>query len=156
MTVDFPGNVGANVHISWLDPQKVRRMTVVGSEKMVVYDDVSADARVTVYDKGVSGPRRCASGAESLGTYETFGQFQLLHRAGDVLIPTVEFTEPLHLECQHFVDCIRSGEVPLASGENGLQVVRVLEAAQRSLMNDGAAEPVGPNGASIAPALSSD
>ncbi|HEU4572435.1 MAG TPA: Gfo/Idh/MocA family oxidoreductase, partial [Candidatus Limnocylindrales bacterium] len=100
MTLDFPNGVGANVHISWLDPLKVRRMTVVGTEKMVVYDDVSSDARITLYDKGVSrkpagngGPR------QSLGSYETFGEFQLLLRAGDVLIPTFAFPEPLGVEC---------------------------------------------------------
>lgn len=125
---------------------------------MVVYDDVSVDARITVYDKGIS---RTAvgtpkGGARSLGSYETFGEFQLLLRAGDVLIPKVNFAEPLRLECQHFVDCIRSGEVPVTGGQSGLTVVRVLEAAQRSLENAGAAEaitplpsfvePVGPGG----------
>ena len=128
VTADFPGNIGANIHISWLDPQKVRLMTVVGSRKMVVYDDTNADARVVVYDKGVDSVP-----ATGLGTFETFGQFQLLHRAGDVLIPAVDFTEPLLLETQHFVDCIRDGTRPLTDGESGLAVVRALEAAQRSL-----------------------
>jgi predicted dehydrogenase len=142
MTFDFPDQVGANVHISWLDPLKVRRMTVVGSEKMVVYDDVSADARITVYDKGVS---RTARGkrpdvAESLGSYETFSEFQTLLRAGDVLIPKIDFSEPLIAECQHFLDSVRSGEAPLTDGHNGRRVVRVLEAAQRSLTNGGGAE----------------
>lgn len=139
MTLDFPNQVGANVHISWLDPFKIRRMTVVGSEKMIVYDDVSADARITIYDKGVSRTRK-ADAQISLGTYETFAEFQLLLRAGDVLIPKVDFTEPLLLECQHFVDCIRSGERPLTDGESGLRVVRVLEAAQASMAADGAAQ----------------
>ena len=93
MTLDFPNHVGANVHISWLDPFKIRRMTVVGSEKMIVYDDVSADARITIYDKGVTRTRRPDTQI-SLGSYETFAEFQLLQRAGDVLIPKVEFTEP--------------------------------------------------------------
>lgn len=137
MTMDFPNGVGANVHISWLDPFKIRRMTVVGSEKMIVYDDVSADARITIYDKGVARTRRPGAQA-SLGSYETFGEFQLLLRAGDVLIPKVEFTEPLLAECQHFIDCIRTGERPLTDGESGLAVVRVLEAAQRSLSAGGA------------------
>jgi predicted dehydrogenase len=142
MTLDFPNGVGANVHISWLDPFKIRRMTVVGSEKMIVYDDVSADARITIYDKGVARTRRPESQA-SLGSYETFAEFQLLLRAGDVLIPKVEFTEPLLLECQEFVDCIRSGEKPLTDGASGLHVVRVLEAAQASIAADGAAVGVG-------------
>lgn len=132
MSMVFPGGIGANVHISWLDPLKVRRMTVVGSEKMVVYDDVSADAKITVFDRGVT--KRLVDRAEaSLGSYESFGEFQLLLRAGDVLIPKIDFTEPLQAECQHFVDCIRSGETPLADGRKGLQVVRALERAQQSL-----------------------
>ena len=142
MTLDFPNNVGANVHISWLDPLKVRRMTVVGTRKMVVYDDVSADARITVYDKGVSRTVVAPSADQQpcLGSYETFGEFQLLLRAGDVVIPKVDFVEPLRLECEHFIDCITSGARPLTDGVDGLRVVRVLEAAQRSLANAGAPE----------------
>jgi predicted dehydrogenase len=132
MNLDFPGNVGANVHISWLDPLKVRRMTVVGAEKMVVYDDVSADAKVVVYDRGVTKQLRDRADA-SLGTYRSYGEFQLLLRAGDVLIPKIDFKEPLLRECQHFVDSIRTGSPPLADGRQGLMVVRALEAAQRSL-----------------------
>jgi predicted dehydrogenase len=144
MTLDYPNQVGANVHISWLDPLKVRQMTVVGSKKMVVYDDVSTDARITVYDKGVSRTRREGPGVgESLGTFETFAEFQLLLRAGDVLIPKVDFTEPLRVESQHFVDSIRNGTTPLTDGRHGLRVVRVLEAAQRSLANAGEPEPIG-------------
>ncbi len=143
MTLDFPNHVGANVHISWLDPFKIRRMTVVGSEKMIVYDDVSADARITIYDKGVARTRR-PDAQVSLGSYETFAEFQLLHRAGDILIPKIEFTEPLLLECQHFVDCIRSGERPLTDGESGLNIVNVLEAAQASMDAGGAARMLAP------------
>jgi predicted dehydrogenase len=130
MTLDFPGGVGANVHISWLDPNKVRRMTVVGSHKMVVYDDVSANARITVYDKGVA---KKPDARPSLGRYETFGEFQLLLRAGDVLIPKIDFVEPLKKECMHFVECIRTKQRPLTDGYDGLRVVRVLEAAQQNI-----------------------
>ncbi len=137
MTMDYPGGVGANVHISWLDPHKVRRMTIVGSEKMVVYDDVSTEARLSVYDKGVYRKRNPSDSADpmsdSLGTYETFGEFQLLLRAGDVLIPKLDFIEPLKVECQHFVDCIVGGQRPLTDGYDGLRVVETLEAAQASL-----------------------
>ena len=153
MTLDFPGGVGANVHISWLDPNKVRRMTVVGSEKMVVYDDVNPDAKIAVYDKGVTKkPNRSArltTGASttlstgvstalntsgpSLGRYESFGEFQLLLRAGDVLIPKLNFVEPLKVECQHFVECIRSGQRPMTDGYDGLRVVEALEAAQQAM-----------------------
>jgi predicted dehydrogenase len=131
MTLDYPGGIGANVHISWLDPLKVRRMTIVGSEKMIVYDDVSADAKLTLYDRGVT--KKQLDDANGPGSYRTYGEFQLLLRAGDVLIPKLEFTEPLKLECQHFVDCIRSGETPRSDGRQGLRVVRALEAAQRSM-----------------------
>jgi predicted dehydrogenase len=137
VTADYPGGIGANIHISWLDPQKVRLMTVVGSRKMVVYDDTNPDARVTVYDKGVS-----RVGQSGLGTFETFGQFQLLHRAGDVLIPKVDFNEPLQVECQHFVECIRDGSVPLTDGAAGLSVVKALEAAQRSMESGGQPVPL--------------
>lgn len=131
MTLSFPGGVGANVHISWLDPNKVRRMTVVGSHKMIVYDDVSADAKIVVYDKGVAKkPNKARS---SLGHYETFGEFQLLLRAGDVLIPRLDFVEPLRVECTHFVECIRTKQRPLTDGYDGLRVVRALEAAQRDV-----------------------
>ena len=130
VTLDFPNGVGANVHISWLDPNKVRRMTVVGSRKMVVYDDVSPDAKIVVYDKGVT---KKPNAGQSLGRYETFGEFQLLLRAGDVVIPKLDFVEPLKVECQHFVECIRTGQRPLTDGHNGLQVVQALEAASATL-----------------------
>lgn len=147
MTLDFPGGVAANVHISWLDPNKVRRMTVVGSEKMVVYDDVNANARIMLCDKGIAREPPISSSAgngdTSLGRYETFGEFQLLVRAGDILIPKLDFVEPLRLECQHFVDCIRTGQKPLTDGYDGLRVVEVLEAAQRSLTLDSLSVAVG-------------
>jgi predicted dehydrogenase len=116
-------------------------MTVVGSKKMIVYDDVSADARITIYDKGVARTRRSTDDGPP-GSYETFGEFQLLLRAGDVLIPKVDFVEPLKVECQHFVDCITSGERPLTDGRSGLRVVRALEAAQASMDAGGAAQSV--------------
>ena len=132
LNMEYPEGILASVHISWLDPLKVRRMTIVGSEKMVVYDDVSADAKVTVYDRGVT--KKLIDQTEaSLGSYRTYGEFQLLLRAGDVLIPKLDFVEPLKIECQHFVDCIRTGQTPVSDGRQGLWVVRALEAAQRSL-----------------------
>jgi predicted dehydrogenase len=145
LTLDFPGNVGAHVHISWLDPRKIRRMTVVGSEKMVVYDDVDADTRIMLYDKGVTKkPSQSAPPAAnlSLGRYETFGEFQLLMRAGDVLIPKLNFVEPLKLECQHFIECIQSGQRPITDGYDGLRVVEALEAAQQSLAQNGLSIPI--------------
>lgn len=135
LSLDYPDGVGAHVHISWLDPCKVRRMTVVGSQKMIVYDDVNLDARITIYDKGVTKaplPGE-ATAPSSLGRYETFSEFQLLLRAGDVVIPKVDFVEPLKLELEHFVECIQTGRVPDTDGRRGIEIVRALEAAQRSL-----------------------
>ena len=104
---------------------------------MVVYDDASADARLVIYDKGVTkkarAPGTSNDNGNSMGQYEDFGEFQLLLRAGDVLIPKVDFVEPLKRECQHFVECVRTGQRPLTDGYDGLKVVKVLEAAQLSL-----------------------
>ncbi len=130
MNLDFPGNVSAHIHISWLDPNKVRKTTVVGSKKMIVYDDLASDAKITVYDKGVE--------KKSFGEFKTFGDFQLLLRAGDMHIPKIDFIEPLKVECSHFVECIEKGKKPLTDGFDGLRVVRVLEAAQKSLKNNSA------------------
>jgi predicted dehydrogenase len=146
MNLEYPDGIGANVHISWLDPHKTRRMTIVGSEKMVMYDDVSADSRIVIYDKGVTKKRTIAASSSanhiSLGQYETFGEFQLLLRAGDVLIPKLDFVEPLKLECQHFIDCIRTGQTPMTDGYDGLRVVQALEAAQFSLMQHDSILPI--------------
>ena len=105
----------------------------MGRRKRVVYDDMSADAKIVVYDKGVT---RHSPTPTSLGSYESFGEFQLLLRAGDVLIPKIDFVEPLQLECQHFAECIRHGARPLSDGHNGLQVVEILEAVDRAMRGD--------------------
>jgi len=136
--MDFPGSTAAHVHLSWLDPGKIRKMTLVGSRKMVVYDDVSTDAKIQVFDKGVD--RISSPDAESFGS---FGEFQLLIRAGDVHVPKIAATEPLKLECQHFADCIANGAAPRTDGRHGRQVVQVLEAAEKSLKSGGAAVEVG-------------
>jgi predicted dehydrogenase len=115
-------DVCANIHVSWLDPYKVRRVTVVGSKKMVVYNDLAADERIRVHDKGVSH--------ESDGN-DT--QPPMSYRYGDVISPYFTVNEPLKVEDQHFTDCVISGERPQTDGESGLAVVEVLEAAQRSL-----------------------
>ncbi len=107
-------------------------MTLVGSKKMLVYDDVSLEASIRVYDKGI------AQLDEYLRTPESFAEFQFQIRTGDLVIPTLQFSEPLRNECQHFIECIQKGQKPLSDGWNGLRVVRVLEAAERSLSKDGA------------------
>ena len=128
-TVFFDGGQIAHVHTSWLDPHKVRKVTVVGSKKMAVIDDVEGVEKVRLYDKGVDlapGERRYVDYAEAMSI-----------RSGDIHIPKIDMREPLRLECQHFVDSIRDGTRPRSDGNNGLMVVRILDAAQRSLKNDG-------------------
>ncbi|MBP8292357.1 MAG: Gfo/Idh/MocA family oxidoreductase [Caldilineaceae bacterium] len=127
LTLFFPGNVICHIHASWLDPSKTREMTVVGSRKMIVYDDVSTEGKVRVYDKG----------AFRKGDV-TYGDFQYKLHSGDILIPRLDMREPLQEECAHFVACVRSGARPLTDGENGLRVLRVLSASQLSLESDGA------------------
>ena len=126
-TLTFPNNIIANMQVSWLDPLKVRDMVVVGSKKMVVYDDVDNEGKVKVYDKG----------ADKLVSAQNFGEYQIKLRAGDVLIPKLSMYEPLKKECEHFIKCIKENKTPLTDGRNGLRVVRVLAAAQESLKNYG-------------------
>lgn len=131
MNLTFPGNVLGHVQASWLDPSKVRRMTIVGSTRMIVYDDVADEGKVKIYDKGVYRK-----------TDDHYGEFQYKVHSGDIYIPKIEMTEPLRAECAHFIECIQEGKTPRTDGRNGLRVVQVLEAAQRSLDQGGAAVPV--------------
>jgi predicted dehydrogenase len=128
MALQFPNDIMAHVHVSWLEPCKVRRVTLVGDQKMVVYNDVSAEEKIKIYDKGVSIP----------SSTTTFAEFQLSYRYGDVVSPRVTWQEPLHLECKHFLECINSGVAPQSDGWSGLQVVRILERANQSLAMGGA------------------
>jgi predicted dehydrogenase len=127
LTLEFGASLMANVIVSWLDPRKVREMTIVGNRKMLVYDDVSANEKIRIYDKGVDGPRR----------YDSFGEFQYSYRYGDIVTPLLKEHEPLRAECSHFVECIRLGQEPRSSGQVGARVTRVLEAAQLSLRQGG-------------------
>lgn len=131
-TLEYPNGVGAHLHLGWLDPRKVRLMTLVGSKKMLVYDDVSLDAKIQIYDKGISELHGFIEGTES------FAEFQFQLRVGDLVIPALQFGEPLNAECQHFIDCVQNGKRPMTDGLSGLKVVKVLEAAERSLKRDGA------------------
>jgi predicted dehydrogenase len=123
----FPNEVHASIHLSWLDPKKVRRMTIVGSRKMAVYDDLETLEKIRIYDKGVNAPPHTSG----------FGEFQLSYRYGNITIPHLPSAEPLQIECDHFLQCIKAASVPLTDGSNGLAVVRVLEAAQASLTDGG-------------------
>ncbi|HIG53992.1 MAG TPA: Gfo/Idh/MocA family oxidoreductase [Candidatus Handelsmanbacteria bacterium] len=133
LNMQFADGVAVHIHVSWLDPGKVRRTTIVGSEKMIVYDDASTEAKIQLFDKGIDH-----QGKEgSLGDFDSFGKFQLIQRAGDVLIPRIDFAEPLRVECEHFAECVGEGRRPITDGANGLRVVKILEAATRSLAEDG-------------------
>jgi predicted dehydrogenase len=115
----FPSGIAAHLHLSWLDPHKERRFTLVGSKRMATFDDMDPERKVTVYDKGFDEK------ADTYGEYIT--------RSGDIWSPRVPNDEPLRLECEHFVACVREGRTPLSDGESGLRVVRVLEGLQQSL-----------------------
>jgi predicted dehydrogenase len=123
----FPSGLAAHLHLSWLDPHKERRFTVVGSRKMATFDDMDLERKVTVYDKGFD---------ERVGSY---GEY--ITRSGDIWSPRIPAVEPLRVECEHFIAAIRDGVPPRSDGESGLRVVRVLEALQRSL--DGSAREAG-------------
>ena len=133
----FPGGKMAHVHVSWLDPHKLRKFTVVGSRKMVVFDDMEASEKIRVYDKGVD---------RGAGEIVSYGD-ALTVRSGDILIPKLSLQEPLTIECKHFVECVRTRTQPLTNGEDGLRVVKVLAAAQASLEAGGAPVPVASIGA---------
>jgi len=115
----FPSGLAAHLHLSWLDPHKERRFTVVGSRKMATFDDMELEQKLTVYDKGFDED------------FSSYGEY--IARSGDTFSPRVPNDEPLRIECKHFVDCVREGATPRSDGESGLRVVRVLEELQRSL-----------------------
>jgi predicted dehydrogenase len=115
----FPSGVVAHLHLSWLDPHKERRITVVGAGRMATFDDMLIEGKLTIYDKGFDEDTR------SWGEY--------IARSGDTFSPRIPNLEPLRIECEHFVECVRTGATPRSDGHSGLRVVRVLEALQRSL-----------------------
>ncbi len=138
-----PGTAGppaAQVHVSWLDPRKVREVVVVGTRKMVVFDDVNLDQQVQVYDKGVEwvGPDGNGRPAGRWDQFESYGEYQLLMRSGDLVVPRLRQAEPLREETAHFLDCIHQGSQPLSDGINGWEVVKVLAAASASMAAGGA------------------
>ncbi len=136
LSLGFSGGVRAHAHVSWLDPHKVRRVTVVGSKKMIEFDDMEPQEKVRVYDKGV----------DRSGEFGTYGEFLTL-RDGDIHIPDIPMMEPLARECAHFVECIETGKTPVSDGRNGLLVTRVLDAGLRSLKEGGTPVMVGGKGA---------
>ena len=131
LTLRFPDGALAHCHVSWLDPHKIRKFTVVGSKKMAVFDDMEPSEKIRIYDKGV----------DHHFDFSSFADFLSL-RFGDIQIPRIEMREPLLLECQHFLECIEGGKRPLSDGENGLAVLEVIEAAERSLKEKGRPTPI--------------
>jgi predicted dehydrogenase len=127
VNLKFRSGVSAQIQVSWLDPRKERRLTIVGSQKMVEFDDVNPVEKLRIYDKGFDRPP----------AFTEYAQF-LSIRNGDIHIPQIPMVEPLEVECRHFIECVAEGKRPLTDGASALCVVRVLEAAQKSLENGGA------------------
>lgn len=137
----FADNVRASVHVSWLDPNKVRRTTVVGSRKMAVYDDM-AEGKIAIYDKGIDYYK--PEMAFDQPTPE-----RLVYRTGDVLLPRIQSTEPLRRQAEHFIECVRTGATPKTGVRNAREVVSVLEAAKTSMRSQGSLVSVAYNAAMV-------
>lgn len=144
MYLNFRKNRCAFIQNSWLDPKKVRQMTVVGSRRMIVYDDTEPLEKLKIYDARVEVPPH----------YDSFAEFTYSYHYGDAYVPYIKQDEPLKLECQHFLECIHEGGTPMTSGRHGLEVVRILEASGISLKQHGAA--VALNGVTVTPARNGD
>ncbi|MCS6804442.1 MAG: Gfo/Idh/MocA family oxidoreductase [Acidobacteriota bacterium] len=141
ISMQYPNDIIANIHVSWLDPKKVREITIVGDKKMVTWDDLSLSGPVRIYDNQiVSHPY-----------YHDFGEFQLLTREGNVTIPHVHMEEPLKVQSQYFLSCLRTGRVEVGTAEHSVDVVRVIEAIVESLAAHGRAVDIAPSHAACAP-----
>jgi len=127
LSLHFASGGYATIHNSWLDPKKTREMTIVGSKRMIVYDDLEPLQKIKVYDARVEVPPH----------YDTFAEFQYAYHYGDMYAPHVPQTEPLRVECQHFLDCIENGDTPISSGKQGHDLVAILEAANESMRQGG-------------------
>ena len=132
-SLEFSSGVGANLHVSWIDPRKTRMMTLVGDRKMAIYNDVSADQKIWVVDAGIA-----RSEDPSFGEYASMGEFQWRTRAGDIVIPHIAMKEPLLVEMETFGRCCRTGELPPTDARHGVEVVRVLAAIDESARSRGA------------------
>jgi predicted dehydrogenase len=135
MTLTFASGIKANIQVSWLAPRKVRQMVVVGSKRMVQYDDTASDEPVRVYDRGMDLEWDAPA---------SFGEYQLTYRSGDVIIPRIDAHEPLSLELGDFARAIRTGSMPRSNAALGLEIVSVLEAADASLRRNGVPISLGP------------
>ena len=126
LSMVYPGKIMANIHVSWLDPQKVRKMIIVGSRKMVVYDDVAED-KIAIYDKGID--KKAVLGENM--DFDNPQPVQFNYRSGDILLPQVKFSEPLRAEAEHYVDCIRNSRTPQTGIKHARTVVSILERARQ-------------------------
>lgn len=139
--LEFPSGRIAHVHVSWLDPAKARTMTIIGSRRMVIYDDVDPEARLKIYDRGFE-----IEPVMSEIDHADPSSYTYRLRTGDIIAPYVDWKEPLMIECRHFVEVIRDGGVPLTDGHNGLRVVQILEAAMSSMCQKGRRIEMPPDG----------
>lgn len=131
ITLTYPKSVFVHIHVSWLDPRKVREIIVVGSKKMAIFDDLSIEEPIKIYDKSIVKRRFKQD-------YDTFEEFQMIIKDGRTSSPLVLQREPLKVECLHFIDCVRKGSSPLADGKDGFYVLKAMVALQESLKKDGA------------------
>ncbi len=131
VTLRYPNDVLANLHVSWLNPRKARDITLVGEKRMLTVDDMNLGEPLRIYDKGVTDTRTRPVYAD------TFASFRASVREGDITIPRVSLGEPLRTECEHFIDCVSAGTPPLTNGWAGLDVVNTLEAIDRSMASNG-------------------
>jgi predicted dehydrogenase len=129
LSLSFQSGQFATIQSSWLEPRKVRQMTIVGTRKMIVYDDIQPMEKIRIYDTRIERPPH----------YDTFGEFHYSYHYGDSYLPYIEQSEPLRQMCQHFIDRILDGNPALSCGERGLEVLRILEASSQSLKSNGAA-----------------
>jgi len=147
MSLFFPHKRFATIQSSWLEPRKIREMTIVGSQRMIVYDDLQTREKIRIYDVRVVRPPH----------YDTFAEFHYSYHYGDSYIPHLQQEEPLNLACRHFIDCIETNSHPITGGRHGLEMIRVLEGASASLKTNGAPFLFGgPNGGALAPVPSND
>ena len=144
MSLGFPQKKFVTIQSSWLEPRKVREMTVVGTQRMIVYDDLRTTEQIRVYDARVERPPH----------YNSFAEFHYSYHYGDSYIPHIKQEEPLKVACQHFLDCIQTKAHPLTGGRQGLELVKILEAASASLKMNGA--PVPFSGARVASAAAAE
>jgi len=134
MTMHFEDKTMAHIHVSWLDPHKERKLTVVGSKMMAVFDDAESSEKIWLYDRGV----------DTKMDYNTYGEYLSL-RAGDIIIPKLDSAEPLKLECQHFINSVKTRLQPRSDGRDGLRVLTILNAAQKSMEQGGVPMEIFPN-----------